>query len=288
MVTETNDGSIKEIAIVPSKDIAVRSTGYDISAVSVMRPRDVKKAFNDAVLELQLYPEAANKAFYSIPYKNEKGGYTNVEGPSVKAAQALMRNFGNMSNTPGEIKDVDDTRIIVEGICIDHEKNVMISRKVSVAKQAWNKSTKTMTMLRGDRLNLAIMSAISKAIRNATLAALPAFLVDAYVVEAKKAIDSGKTKAEYKKQIATMLNAFLEFGIDSKQVQSYLNAMIRAIPQNEVVSHMRGVHTALKDGQMKKEDFLNVIGEVEAEKIETTGSVTNDLTGVSSEATPSN
>jgi len=54
-------------------------------------PRDIDKAINGAMKELEVVPELASKAYYSIPYKEGGGGTHMAEGLSIKAAMALAR-----------------------------------------------------------------------------------------------------------------------------------------------------------------------------------------------------
>ena len=69
-----------------------------IQAMAIQNKRNEVVVAEGALQELEIFPEYASKAFYSIPYKNDKGGTTNVEGPSIKSAMALARRWGNCSN----------------------------------------------------------------------------------------------------------------------------------------------------------------------------------------------
>ena len=62
-------------------------------AMATMKPRDEAKVYAGAVKELELAPQFAKTAWYSIPYKDgEKTVF--VEGPSITAAMALARRWG--------------------------------------------------------------------------------------------------------------------------------------------------------------------------------------------------
>ena len=81
--------------------LAIRTEIETQNTIARQYPRDSKACLDEALQELQLVPEYACKAFYSIPYKDRSGGeekIVKVEGPSIKASQALSRIWGNNSD----------------------------------------------------------------------------------------------------------------------------------------------------------------------------------------------
>src|SRR5262245_1594398 len=86
-------------ALVAQGATMIRVENETLTAAAMQRPRDEAKAIEGALRELDLVPEEAHVAYYSIPYRdtderNQRGGkarMTYVEGPSVHAARALMR-----------------------------------------------------------------------------------------------------------------------------------------------------------------------------------------------------
>lgn len=235
--------------------------------LAIQRPRDEARIMEKSMQELQLSPDFAKTAFYSIPYKNEWGGITLVEGPSIKAAMALARRWGNNANGARVVDDLED-RITVEGVFIDYETNIRTLRTVSVPKRTWSKKFQRFVGLRPDRLNLAIQAAMSKATRNAVLATLPAALVTSYFNKAKglASLDAGKRK----EVIAAELMSELQWrGASKEQVTKYVEKPeVKGKKVDDLIGHLQGIVNALDDGQTTLEELFGTTAPAQQEKIE--------------------
>lgn len=251
-----------ETEIVPSNPVAdlvvqglrvVKIENDTQQMIATQRPRNEETVYRGAVAELQLAPDFAKSAYYSIPYKDKQTGSTAmVEGPSIKAAMALARRWGNCTNG-ARIVDETDERLTVEGVFMDYETNVRTLRTVSVAKMGYSSATKTTYRLREDRLNIAIQAGMSKAVRNAILASLPAGMVEAYMAEAKRLAAGGKVDKAAKPESAAArikkaIAAFVKLGVPEGGVQSYINGLSTET-EEETIAHLMGLYNSIKDGQ---------------------------------------
>lgn len=244
-----------------SKDmIAERRSQQDFALAN---PRNEKAILEGALAELAMVPELAEKSFYVIPYQDKKTGKTvNVEGPSIKAAMALGRRWGNCTNG-ARVSDGNDERIIVEGVFIDLQTNVRTLRTISVSRFFVAKNTKQRFPLREDRLNMAIQAGMSKAVRNATLATLPAYLVEAHFAEAKRIAGGGKIKgskvkaAPVPERYQKMYEQFKILGVDQKTVESYINGKVDPLlDDSQIIGYMIGVANAIRDNQTSIEEVF--------------------------------
>lgn len=221
--------------------------------IALQKPRTLAKVYKEALQELELVPEFAAKAYYSIPYKNEMGGTTYVEGPSIKAAMSLCRLWGNCSNG-GRIVDQNEDRIIVEGVFIDYETGFRTLRQVSVARSYWSKQTKRVIPLREDRLNMSIQAGISKAVRNAILASLPVSLIESYNKKAKEIATQmigQKTMPNklqpIKDRFAKAKDMFIKLGVTDQQWEDYLAGS--SLQEDDLLSKLVGLYNSIEDGQ---------------------------------------
>lgn len=226
--------------------------------IALQRPRNKAMIYKDVMIELDMLPEFAAKAYYSIPYKNEMGGTTYVEGPSIKAAMSLARQWGNCSNSGRIIEDTED-RIIVEGVFIDYETGFRTLRQVSVARGYWSKQLKRVVPLREDRLNMSIQAGISKAVRNAILASLPVGLVDGYKDHAKNVATANLGgKKDVLKSPGDRLNKakemFFKLGVTEKQWAEYLDGS--TLEMDDLIPHLIGLFNSIQDGQKTVEDVF--------------------------------
>lgn len=224
--------------------------------IAIQAPRDPAKALKNAFRELDAFPDFAKAAYYSIPYKDRSGEDEKtvmVEGLSIKAAMSLFGLWGNASNGARVVEEQSD-QIIVEGVFLDYENNTRTLRQIAVRKTAWNRRTKTVEMLREDRLNLAIAAGMSKAVRNAILASLPEGLKAAYFQKAREIVAGaakGKSAKELLEEVLSALNG--EYEIKKLDVARILGK--QSLKMADVL-HLQGMLTALRDGQIKKEDLL--------------------------------
>lgn len=222
--------------------------------IAIQRPRDEAKVFDEAMAELERFPKFAKKAFYSIPYANDKGGTTMVEGPSIKAANTLARRWGNNANGWRVLEELVD-RIIVEGVFLDYETNVRTLRPVSVSRFIKRKSGK-IERLKTDRLNIAIQAGGSKAVRNAILNGLPEPLVDTYKDRAKAIASDSTPKGEKKKLASQQIESIVRLFVSKKKIpQGLVDAYIERHSVEyqtdaSLLSHLTGLWNAIEDGEV--------------------------------------
>lgn len=231
--------------------------------LALAQPRDEKKVLQAAMAELAMVPEFAKKSYYVIPYR-DGDRVVNVEGPSVKASRGLQRRWGNCA-TASRITADEGDRFQVEGIFIDYETNVVFRRTVSVSKFYIAKSTKLKTPLRDDRMTLALQAGMSKAERNATLAGLPVYLVEAYFKEAKRIAAGGITAAggqgpspaaALEKQYDALYRDFAKAGVVKERVAEYIKVKMGDKDPEDVIGTMLGILNAIEDNQISIDDVF--------------------------------
>ena len=239
-------------ALVQAGEMVMRIENDSLMQVAIQRPRDEQKVLDGALKELELVPEEAASAYYAIPFKTPDGQQQIVEGPSIKAAMALARRWGNCS-AAARVLSEDATGINVEGVFIDFESSFRVLRPHLVSRFLKRRSGQIME-LTPDRLQMATQAGASKALRNAILAGLPAYLVNTYFKKAKTIVAGGKlderaTSAEVDKAI----RAFIPYNVTAEQLEKNLE-LPRTQWTREHIATLRGLYTALKDGQTTVEE----------------------------------
>lgn len=223
--------------------------------VAVQRPRDEQKIVKGALQELDIVPEEAKAAYYSIPFKERQqgGGYkvVKVEGPSVKAAMALARRWGNCTATARILNDAPDA-LELEGVFIDMETNFRVCRPFRVSKAFVTRDRKVV-QLDARRLDNAVQAGASKAIRNAILAGLPAYLVNAYDKKAREIVGGKLDALADAKTVEAVLRAFEKLKVTKEQLEKYAELPADKWTGTEVAD-LRGLWNAIRDGQITIED----------------------------------
>ena len=91
MTTQSPDRVVEGQVVDGSRQLATEIKSQRELALS--NPRSEQKVYEKAIAELEMAPEFAEDAYYSIPYKDNEveGGKTMVEGLSVKSSRAVTR-----------------------------------------------------------------------------------------------------------------------------------------------------------------------------------------------------
>jgi len=258
-------GTLEVLPAIHQGAALIRIENEVLIQAAIQRPRDEAKIVTAALKELELVPEQAAKAFYSIPYKErQKGGgfrVIKVEGPSIKAAMSLARRWGNCTVT-ARILNEDDTGWDVEGVFIDLETSFRLSRPQRVTKYLKRRDG-SIDFLSPERQVMVLQSGASKAIRNATLAALPPYLVEAYLEKAK-AIVGGKLDAVAdQKTINAVTAAFTRLNVTPEELHTYVGLPAEKWTGTEVAD-LRGLWNAISDGQVTVEEIFRAAVETTA------------------------
>lgn len=262
----------------------MRVENENLQAMAIQRPRDVAQLTKSALAELRAFPVYADKMYYSIPYKDRSGGEEKtvmVEGPSIKAANALARQWGN--NSCGfRIIGSDEERVNIQGVFIDHETGMRRTAEISVSRKA-RKRDGTYYSLPADRLNIAIQAGGSKAVRNAINNALPIGLVEGYFAEAKRiAARGGKMDAPLNSptdvanitaQFEKSMNRLEALDVSREEVMAYVNRHPELSDEEAVSAHLVGLLNAIDEGQTTIEAVFTVPDGVIAEPQRTAAAV---------------
>jgi hypothetical protein len=218
-------------------------------------PRRLEKVQEDAYKELEIVPGLAARAYYSIPYNDKGGGKSMVEGPSIKAAMTLARNWHNCFND-GRVVDEDKSNYYVNGIFFDLESNLTTIRQIKVSKFYKPKGSQGVVPRNADMMNLAVQAGISKAVRNAILASLPDWLVQGYFNKAKQlVINPPKAAGQEVESIQARIQkgkAIIckELKVTPEEMENYLTENGDCYEDdNALLTHLLGLYNGIKEGQ---------------------------------------
>jgi len=252
------------LEIVSSGAALVRIENDTMLQVAMQRPRDEKKVLDGALAELDLVPEDAEVAYYSLPYKERRqgGGFriAKVEGPSIKAAMALARRWGNCSTT-ARITDDTDEAVVLDGVFLDLETNFRSSRPFRVAKTFKLRNGKVIP-LQERRLDNAVQAGASKAMRNAIVGGLPAYLVNKYVAKAQFLTVGDLKKPAEPEKIEAVKKAFARYRVTEAQLEKYVDAPVADWKGREIAD-LRGLYNGLKDEQITVEEAFGQLDDDE-------------------------
>jgi hypothetical protein len=221
-----------------------------LMSAAVQRPRDEGAIVKGALRELDLVPEEASRAYYSIPYKERQADgsvkIVKVEGPSIKAAMALARRWGNCT-VSCRVLNEDEGGFDLEGVFVDMETNFRLARPQRVGK-TFKRRGGQLDTLSPERQAMAIQSGASKAIRGAILGSLPAYLVGAYDRKARSIAGGNLERPADAKAVEAVKSAFGKLEVTLEQLEGYAGDPPSAWTGTHIAD-LRGLWNAIQDGQ---------------------------------------
>jgi len=217
-------------------------------AIAKRFPRDQKLAYLN-IIESCKRPSLADKAVYRYP----RGGQT-VIGPSIRLAEVLAQNWGNMDFGLLEL-DRSEGESSVMAYAWDLETNVKRTTVFQVAhKRDTRQGSKKLTDERDIYELVANMGA--RRLRACILNVIPGDIVEEAVNECNRTM-SGRSNEPIKDRLRKMLNAFSSIAVDAAMIERFLEHPLDNINEEEL-NNLRAIFTTIKDGQAKREDYFEM------------------------------
>lgn len=231
---------------------------------ALRRPRNDQIAMEKALEELRIVPDLAEKAYYSIPYKDGEKT-TPVEGPTIGTAMTLARFRGNQISG-GRIVSEDENGYDVEGFSLDLETMNLIGRPYRVSKFYKPRGSQSQVRLTPDKKLMAVQSGISKAIRNAVIRNTPDWMIEKYLETARQLVlnppKAKKTKSIQERLIDAKNHFRKVYGVTDEEMTDYLSGLSECETDDDILVHLVGLNTALKE---KHKDVDEVFGRTKPE-----------------------
>lgn len=219
-------------------------------------PRDTI-ASHRRIIESCKRKNLAEQAMYAYP----RGGQ-QVTGPSIRLAEVLAQNWGNLSCGITELEQGEKESVMM-AFCVDLETNY---RKAVVFNVRNERHTKKGVYRLTDprdiyenNFNLG-----ARRLRACILAVIPGDVIDDALNECDKTL-AGKSDEPLVDRAKKMLTAFESIGVSKDQLEVYLGKKIEAILVPELVK-MQKVYKSITDGMSKPGDWFDV-KEASSEKV---------------------
>ncbi|MBJ8440063.1 hypothetical protein [Acinetobacter junii] len=201
----------------------------------------------------------------SAVYSYARGG-TSVTGPSIRLAEMLAQNWGNIQYGIRELSS-ENGESTVEAFAWDVETNTRQTKVFQVPHMRYTRNgSKKLTDPR-DIYELVANNG-ARRLRACILGVIPGDVIDDAVAQCERTIHaSADTSPEAVQKLVT---AFEQFGVSKKDIEDFIQRRIDAITAANIVS-LRKIFTSLRDGMSTPKDwFKNAaskdVSEVEAQK----------------------
>lgn len=208
-------------------------------------PRDPVAAM-DRILNACTRPSLADVAVYNYA----KGG-TDVSGPSIRLAEAIAQQWGNIKTS---VRELDQSGGVssVQTIAWDLESGYQCDKVFQVPHIRYTRNGSKRLEDPRDIYEL-IANQGARRLRACILAVIPGDVVEAAVRQCEITM---KTKADTSPEaMQKMVIAFETFSVTKDQIEKRIQRRIEAIQPAQVVS-LKKIYASLRDGMSSPEDWF--------------------------------
>lgn len=221
-----------------SRELAETQTKY---LMAERFPRDERAAM-DRILNAFSRPTLAEKAAYQFA----RGG-TDIAGPSIRAAEAIAQQWGNMDSGWRELQRGTDVSGVpfseVEAFCVDLQARN--TKRLTFIVRHWRDTKKGGYKLTDERdIYELCANQAQRRLRACILASIPGDVTEAAMSQAETTL---KSKADTSPEaMHKMLDAFAPFGVTKEHVEKRIQRRLDAITPAQVVS-LKRIYASLRD-----------------------------------------
>lgn len=212
-------------------------------------PRDEVDSFNRILRSCQRR-SLAESAMYEYPRGEKK-----VTGPSIRLAEAMAQNWGNLDFGITELEQRNGESQVM-AYAWDLETN---TRQVKIFSVPHVRSTKKGNVPLTDPRDIYEMVANQGArrLRSCILGIIPGDVVDAAVAECQKTLTTGNTEPLIDRVRKGIKMFEDKFSVTQEMIEKYIGCKSEAFSENDML-RLNNVYRSLKDGMAKREDFFEI------------------------------
>ncbi|MFZ5688638.1 MAG: hypothetical protein ACOY9Y_10785 [Bacillota bacterium] len=193
----------------------------------------------------------AEVAQYAYPRGGEK-----VSGPSIRLAEVIAQNWGNMTYGITELEQKPG-----ESTCMayawDLETNVRSEKIFSVKHERHTKSGVKKLNDPRDIYEL-VANYGARRMRSCILAVIPKDVVDAAMEECEQTLLGGN-KEPIQDRLKRMIDKFSEYGVTREMIEKRVGYKLENFTEKDVLS-LGKIYNSLRDGVGNREDYFEVSG----------------------------
>jgi hypothetical protein len=211
-------------------------------------PRDINAVYT-RIMESCKRKVLAEQAMYSFP----RGGQV-VTGPSIRMAEVLAQNYGNLDFGVREIERRGNVSV-AESYCLDLETNTRQTKVFEVPHEIELKGGRKKKLTDPRDIYELVANNGARRLRACILGIIPGDIVEAAVDQCRKTVAKGSGEPMVDR-IRKMVAVFKEMGVSQEMVAEKLGHSVDLITAEEIVE-LTAIYTSIRDKQAKRGDFFN-------------------------------
>jgi hypothetical protein len=204
----------------------------------------------DRILNACTRPSLAATAVYSYA----RGG-TDITGPSIRLAETVASEWGNLQYGVREISQEDSTST-VQSYCWDVETNVRREVTFQVSHYRHTKDGKKKLLTDPRDIYEMIANQGARRLRACILAVIPGDVVEAAVSQCETTLHA--TADVSPEGVKKLVDAFAAIGVTKEQLEARIQRRIDSIQPAQVVA-IRKIYVSIKDGLSTKDEWFDDI-----------------------------
>lgn len=210
-------------------------------------PRD-ERVSCDRILNACNRRSLAESAIYSY----SRGG-TEVTGPSIRLAECIAQNWGNIDFGYIELEQKNGESQVM-AYAWDLETNTRQSKVFSVPHRRY---TKTGSYPLTDPRDIYEMVAnnASRRVRSCILAVIPGDVIEMAVKQCDITLKSAASGVPIEERIKDMVEKFAEYDVTEDQLANFIGKKTAAFTENDVI-RLGKIYRSIKDGVVGNDYFL--------------------------------
>lgn len=247
-----NNMQVQNKELSATKEMIITRQAQEVQAAMVIAkrfPRDEVEAFNRILKSCQR-KTLAEQSMYEYPRGGQK-----VTGPSIRLAEALAQNWGNLDYGIVELEQ-NNGESQVMAYAWDLETNTRQSKIFSVPHiRATKHGNKTLTDPRDIYEMVANQGA--RRLRACILGVIPGDVIDSAVEQCQLTL-RGANPEPLIDRVRNMVKAFEDkFSVTKEMLEEYIGCNSTAFSENDFI-RLRNIYSSLKDGMSKREDYFKI------------------------------
>lgn len=213
--------------------------------IARMNPRDQRQSM-DRILNACCRPQLAETAIYAYA----RGG-TNIQGPSIRLAEAIAQQWGNMQFGIRELSN-QGGKSEVQAFAWDVETNTR--REVTFSVPHIRHTKKGSYKLEDPRdIYELVANQGARRLRACILSVIPGDVIEAAVSQCMLTLESHSDVTP--EGIQKLVTAFEAIGVSKARVEKFCQCRAEAIKPAQII-RLRSVYASIKDGMSSPDDWF--------------------------------
>lgn len=244
-------------------EMAISRQAQEVQAAMVIAkkfPRDEVQSFN-RIMQACKRKTLAEQAMYEYPRGN-----TKVTGPSIRLAEAMAQNWGNLDYGIIELEQKSGESQVM-AYAWDLETNTRQTKIFSVP-HIRNTKKGNITLTDPRDIYELVANQGARRVRACILGVIPGDVIDSALTQCNDTLlsDNGdKPLIDLVRDAAALFQS--DYGVTIQMLEKFIGCKSESFTMNDLI-RLKRVYKSLKDGMAKREDYFEMIPDANPDDVD--------------------